>query len=278
MISLTRRLAVDLVLEPWYTDPMKRTNQAQRSKNKTFFAVTSLGKNRWYWVVWPSLAMTQARQSGRPLAEGYEPTKADAVDQALEIAGLDGEWMAAKYAKDYYQQRSREKRAAAQGRVYAPEALPVALEFLYHDRQDEATKSWFSVPHRVVKKTKKYIYVEQQPYEATQRSGSWLEHDIATFRLSRMMLEREGYALTPVTEIDDPLFFTTPIQDRTAQFAYQTPACLRTLNLTFPCTDVEVKAAYRKLAKAAHPDQGGSEEKFRELQAAYEQALRLCRR
>jgi curved DNA-binding protein CbpA len=39
----------------------------------------------------------------------------------------------------------------------------------------------------------------------------------------------------------------------------------------------EVKAAYRKQVKQFHPDQGGSHEEFLALQAAYEEALRLCR-
>lgn len=35
--------------------------------------------------------------------------------------------------------------------------------------------------------------------------------------------------------------------------------------------DDEVKDAYRKLAKEHHPDQGGDEEKFKEIQAAYDE-------
>jgi len=91
------------------------------------------------------------------------------------------------------------------------------------------------------------------------------------------MLEQEGYAFTPVIDLDDPLFFTTPYPERLLQTTDQAPACFRQLNLTFPSTLAEVKAAYRKLAKQAHPDQGGSHEQFLALQAAYEQALRLCR-
>ena len=37
---------------------------------KTFFAVTSLGKGCWYWVVWPSLEMVQTGESGSHVAEG----------------------------------------------------------------------------------------------------------------------------------------------------------------------------------------------------------------
>jgi hypothetical protein len=73
--------------------------------------------------------------------------------------------------------------------------------------------------------------------------------------------------------IEDPLFFTTPYQGR----ATQPLTCFIRLGLSFPCTVAEVKAAYRRLVKQVHPDQGGNHDEFLKLQAAYEQALRLCR-
>ena len=241
-------------------------------RHKRFFAVASLGKNRWYWVVWPSLALVQSQATGEHLAEGYEPTKAEAVDRALAVAGLNGEWVAAKYAKQYHRYRTRRNQNPD-----ASAAAPVVLEFLYHDRQDPVTNTWYSVAHRIAKKTRQYIYVEQRPYDPVQVTGSWLDHNPPTFRLSRAMLEREGYALTPVTEIDDPLFFTTPYQERLVQVTDPSPACLMLLGLSIPCTIAEVKAAYRKRVKQFHPDHGGSHEEFLGLQAAYEEALRLCR-
>ncbi len=42
-------------------------------------------------------------------------------------------------------------------------------------------------------------------------------------------------------------------------------------------TLAEVEAAYRRLAKAAHPDAGGSAEAFRELAEAYRQAKEAAR-
>jgi hypothetical protein len=218
------------------------------------------------------LALVQSQAAGECLADGYESTKADAVDQALAVAGLNGEWVAAKYAKQYHSHRTRRNR----GRDASP-AAPAVLEFLYRDLQDPVTNAWYSVPHRIVKKASKYVYVEQQPYDPTQVTGSWLDHNAPTFRLSRVMLERAGYALTTVTEIDDPLLFTTPYQERLVQFTDQVPACLTLLDLSVPCTMAEVKAAYRKQVKQFHPDQGGSHEEFLALQAAYEEALRLCR-
>jgi hypothetical protein len=234
--------------------------------HETYFAVTSLGKDRWYWVVWPSLEMVQSGESGAHVAEGYERAKAEAVDRALKVAGMRGEWVAAKYARAYHRNRSQ-----------GPQS-PQALEFLYRDVQDRTTGEWRSEPHRVAKRTRKYVYVEQRPYEPERPTGSWHDRDAPVFRLDWVMLEQKGYAFVPVTaDVDDPLFFTTPYQERVVQYGGRSPACFGLLELSFPCTVDEVKAAYRELAKRVHPDRGGSHDRFLKVQAAYEQALHLCR-
>lgn len=52
------------------------------------------------------------------------------------------------------------------------------------------------------------------------------------------------------------------------------PSVWQILGLSADASEVEIKAAYRKGALAAHPDRGGSDEAFRTLQTAYERALR----
>ncbi|GIX48229.1 MAG: hypothetical protein KatS3mg131_2440 [Candidatus Tectimicrobiota bacterium] len=54
-----------------------------------------------------------------------------------------------------------------------------------------------------------------------------------------------------------------------------TPACLRLLGLTWPCTTAEVKRAFRRQAKRLHPDVGGDSEAFQRLCRAYHEALAL---
>jgi hypothetical protein len=236
------------------------------------FAVAGLGKDRWYWVVWPSVEEFKAEEPARPhLAQGVEKTKAKAVEQALRAAGRYGRWVEARHAREYHRQLSQRERGKA-----APNQ-PVPLEFLYHDAQDTENGEWFSRPHRVLKKTRQYVYVEQQPFDQGRGAAGWMGAASATFRLSRKMLETEGYALTPILDIDDPLFFTAPIQERTLLYTRQPPVCFQVLGLAFPCTKAEVTAAYRRLALKRHPDQGGNLDQFIELQAAYDQALRLCR-
>ena len=53
------------------------------------------------------------------------------------------------------------------------------------------------------------------------------------------------------------------------------PRCLVILGLLPPCTAAEVRAAYRRLALVTHPDVGGSDDEFREIEGAYRQALAL---
>jgi hypothetical protein len=52
------------------------------------------------------------------------------------------------------------------------------------------------------------------------------------------------------------------------------PDCFRALGLAWPCTEDDVKHAYRTLAYAAHPDAGGTAEAFHLLTDAYEEALK----
>jgi hypothetical protein len=250
-------------------------------ESRRFFAITSLGRNRWYWVVWPSLAELQASEEALlHVADGCEKTKAEAVERALEVAGSRAEWVAAKYATAYRQSRLVSRGAADNEHATAPSGAPDTQEFLYQDVRDEATRHWRSVPHRVVRKTRKHIVVERRAYVPDDLTGSWLDHEQPTFRLDRRMLEQEGYAFVPVTadaaDMEEPVFFTRPYHVRVGRREPGSPRCLDTLGLAWPCTAAEVKSAYRKLVKRSHPDGGGSHAKFLALQAAYEEALQLC--
>ena len=256
---------------------MKRSDGGGGSRRERSFAITSLGTNRWFWVVWPSLEQLEAGDFGRGPSWGYERTKAEAVDRALEAAGPDGKWLAAKYAKQYHR-FMRTFQSDSQVRSTGATSPPAATEFLYQDVRDESTGSWRSVRHRIVKKTERYVYVEQKAYDGTDRSDTRLGDAGATLRLDRKTLERDGYALAPVTaDVDDPMFFLTPFDQRITQPGGCVPSCLERLGLPYPATAAQVKVAYRQLAKNAHPDRGGNNEEFLALQAAYEQALALCR-
>ena len=249
-------------------------------EGKRFFAITSLGRNRWYWVVWPSLFELQnAEQPPLHIAEGIEKEKEVAVEKALEAAGRYATWIAAKYAKSYYQ-NTKAGTTRMQDRQDGVESahFPAMHEFLYRDHYDVLTRRRTSVPYRIVRRTEKYIYIEQQPYSPENMTGSWLDGEQPTYRLDRESLDHQGYAFIPstveLTDQEEPVFFTSA---RDAGPGNQGPAGLQVLNLSWPCTVTEVQEAYRRLVKSAHPDGGGSHDKFLELQTAYEQALRICR-
>lgn len=48
------------------------------------------------------------------------------------------------------------------------------------------------------------------------------------------------------------------------------------LCLDYPCTPVEIKNAYRGMARMFHPDLGGDEEVMKDINLAYELAMRFC--
>jgi hypothetical protein len=55
------------------------------------------------------------------------------------------------------------------------------------------------------------------------------------------------------------------------------PPCLEALDLTLPCTEEQVLAAYRRRVKELHPDHGGDLRDFLRLQKHFEQALYIVR-
>lgn len=59
---------------------------------------------------------------------------------------------------------------------------------------------------------------------------------------------------------------------------YETPPCLRSLGLRSPCTEDDVKRAYRRMAEEVHPDRGGDKDRFLLLQQQCEQSLAYVRR
>jgi hypothetical protein len=59
---------------------------------------------------------------------------------------------------------------------------------------------------------------------------------------------------------------------------YETPRSIAAFGLRMPCTEEDLKRAYRSLVMQFHPDHGGDERRFLLLQANFEEALELLHR
>lgn len=57
----------------------------------------------------------------------------------------------------------------------------------------------------------------------------------------------------------------------------ETPGCIRSLGLELPCTEEDIKQAYRRLADEVHPDRGGDRHRFMVLRRQFEEALCFLR-
>ncbi len=61
----------------------------------------------------------------------------------------------------------------------------------------------------------------------------------------------------------------------TPRWAYpETPRCLAVFGLQFPCSEEDLKSAYREKVKRLHPDRGGDKRRFLVLQAQFSEALK----
>jgi hypothetical protein len=135
--------------------------------------------------------------------------------------------------------------------------------------------------YQVVKITKARLYVER-------RTGE-LAWNVIRIQLNRETMEREGkqyhtrfheyfYAEKPKPESKDWNWAGS------RAYTYNLPTfgqvfgveCLTTLGLSLPVTRADVRRAYKRLAKTAHPDLGGSHQEFIRLKQAHDSALRFA--
>jgi hypothetical protein len=56
---------------------------------------------------------------------------------------------------------------------------------------------------------------------------------------------------------------------------FHTPRSIAALGLSMPCSEADLKRAYRDRVKRLHPDHGGDQRRFLLLQAHFEEALSI---
>ena len=59
---------------------------------------------------------------------------------------------------------------------------------------------------------------------------------------------------------------------------YETPPAIAAFGLRLPCTEDDLKRAYRRRVKRLHPDHGGDQRRFLLMQAQFEQAMVIVAR
>src|SRR5262245_16180400 len=68
---------------------------------------------------------------------------------------------------------------------------------------------------------------------------------------------------------------TRYVNDVPAWARRHTPRSIAALGLEAPCTQEDLKRAYRARVKRLHPDRGGDNRKFLALQSCFEEAMQL---
>jgi hypothetical protein len=162
-------------------------------------------------------------------------------------------------------------RAAQQQQLQAlnsAEPGPADLVWRHTSPMEERDTPW--VPHRIVRWNRQSVLVEAEPHlTGAQPRGQNATRRNLTYRLSRWELEQIGVARVHSRRI---AFFTAPTENSNAIGAIES---LMRLDLWFPFTEQELKDAYIQRALRAHPDAGGSNEKFRQLQHDRDRAEKL---
>ena len=263
------------------------------------FACCSVGIGRWYWAAWAN--EDDARASAPPVAAGYEPSADRCEAKAAERLGSEPKRLPSKWASAFIKGgrsvtsiRSRTPTSADKvkppsrwrrpvGAAKRP-AAPPRLAFLYSTTEPGPTDppGQFTVSrHRIVKQTARKIRVESEPFDEDEWARRAERGDAAstgpeprTIPVDRTTLRTEGRfraggnhgGRTFYAREDDAL------RDVHDTLTAKHPWCA-VLGIRFPCSAETVRTAYRRLARAAHPDAGGDPAQFRAVEQAYRAAL-----
>lgn len=237
---------------------------------RPLYSRCTIGKNRWFWIVIEDWC-------GDPIAQGIAQSPDDALAQAEQRLG-SLRHMHATHAKAHWEkQRAIERQqTAADGKDACP------MEFAYRcywDYSDYDSGVYEVVErHRVVKKTKKRIFVETAAFiEHRQPSGDWWDYHRSTFVLDRRDFEANGKAdRTSKGWWDHCSYYADPEIFYAERRHTARPSCFEALDLPADATAAQVKAAFRRLSRATHPDAGGKAEEFVRVRRCYEEALAIA--
>lgn len=244
--------------------------EKQTNDSRPFFSRCKAGKDKWLWVVHKEICYWD----NEPIVHGFATSPELAHEQAAAAVGP------LQQAPNMMAEHFRSKQAALKrSQRKATTSGTTALEFVYNchsyysdfdgGRQDSIT------PYRIVKKTKKRIYVEAEPYrEDRSTSGDWRDFVVDTFVLDRSHFEKTGKARRNKgwynTFYSDPAIYHA--ERRSTDYR---PECFVGLGVPAGATVKEIQSAYRRLARKTHPDSGGDAEEFKKVHAWFEDAMAM---
>lgn len=221
----------------------------------------SLGRNRWYWVVWGCFG--DVCNDADPVATGYAASAKVCEAAALAIeptaANVQAGWASNHHRKTCVQRRMREPASDS--------TQTARQEFLYTDHDagwDSGPSEWYSRSHRVIKVTKNSVFVAKDRWRP---EGTWMEYDVESYRLDRRKLEATGEVWSNQAR---QRFYTKPAEERRQEHR---PQYLVDLDLPAGATGAQIRAQFRRLAKVYHPDCGGDPADFMRIMVAYERAI-----
>jgi hypothetical protein len=224
---------------------------------RSLFSRCCVGKNRWLWVVVAGWELLE-----EPIATGFsdspEAAKRAAEKQVPEIK-TTGNWAAHRH----WGKLQAIKRS--QSETSSSAASPI--DFVYTCSGDFITK-W-----RIVKRTKKRIYVERHPYQENQHNtGDWQDWVERTFVLDRTKFETIGKL--SVRQMSRT-FYSSPEVYLAEKRSHTRLECHLILDVESDATEKQIKSAYKRLARTAHPDMGGTSEEFKRVRQAFENAVAI---
>ena len=235
------------------------------------WSTTSYGGRRlWavkYWRPTPTSAdFDRAARRGSHDAEGVAATDAAAFDQARtaieKLVPSDQPIEIERTSEADALEVARERRAEARAKKLSTSSGAQVAEHVYFHHKHypswfDRTFTWKTDVARVLRKTPKKVFIEDTFNTYKTPAGVTV---LRTYALDRAMLERgvcRGWTWNP-----------SPPPDGNAV----APGWAEVLGVTPPCTLAQAKRAFRAAAKVAHPDSGGTEEKFRRVKAAFDAA------
>lgn len=171
------------------------------------------------------------------------------------------------------------------------------VEFVYSPEREWRLprKRWNWQRHRIVKKTKKYLFVEEQPYfGSSYLKDGWQAFIVYTIMIDRAAFESDHEfhhrsrhktffakqaASDSMGEFDD--FYDSLFSDLDNIDDKETQKNLKTLGITkkWPVSKTEIIQAYKKAAQINHSDrEGGSHAIMSEINKAKSALLKLLKK